>query len=76
MTILVVYSISLQNAYILFKKTNSDESKFHILRYEEVILAYTQVNLNFVLTKTVCVYRHCISALIIKAKGTLITSKE
>lgn len=30
--------------HILFKK--HDKSKFHRLRYEEVILAYTQVNLN------------------------------
>lgn len=55
---------------MLLKKTNSDRANFTYW-YEEVILAYTQVNLNFVLTKTVCVYEHCISALIIKEKGRI-----
>ena len=31
-----------------------DERNFHLLKYREVILAYTRVNLNFMLTKIAC----------------------
>ena len=61
----------------LFSVMPIDQRKCHILRYREVILAYTWVNLKFTLTKTACLWpmKHT-DALITKEKGTLTRSKD
>ena len=60
-----------------FSVMTTNQRKCHILRYREVILAYTWVNLKFTLTKTACLWpmRHTY-ALITKEKGTMTRSKE
>lgn len=54
----------------IYKKRGQMTEDFYILRYREVILAYTLLNLNLRLTKTDCdlLNIHCTSALAIKKK--------
>ena len=57
----------------------TDKRNFHLSRYREVILAYTWVNLNFVLIKIACLWPsrcNCTSALIIREKDPWTKSTE